>query len=473
MNMSEEEKFQDILTKISEIYHFLMDGEPTPDDEIKARENLINYFNELKNLNLNIDKKDLLEKILNDLEAWDTLDLWFSETTIPNDIKLFIGEKEDVEVKEVEENILDEKIESKPKSPEIDVSEIVKMISEKFKEEIEGLKNEINVLKEEIEKKDQAIKSLISNKKVKVITPSKNSRLPPPVIKIPVIKKAVKIPEEDKKSKEKFFVITKEEKREEVIGETSQESVTKEEDLELTPIPAKPEVLKTKEKLLAEKPPSPPVELISSPMTEHDQEFLESEDSMPSMPMNTIKTEEVVEKEPSLQKEKILDSIQKKIEKPKITSVSVEEVDTVPSEEPKSSLFNVFSSVGQSPLKSSTDSSSREKPKIGIFVTAQEEEPQQEVASLSKNSLESESQAGDSLEMGEDLPLDKDSLYQELIALEGKRYSMEKSFKELERSYDKGSISAAQYRSQSEKLRIQLKQISDKINKIRRLISTL
>ncbi|MHA1706038.1 MAG: hypothetical protein ACTSUX_08130, partial [Promethearchaeota archaeon] len=88
-------------------------------------------------------------------------------------------------------------------------------------------------------------------------------------------------------------------------------------------------------------------------------------------------------------------------------------------------------------------------------------------------SLESESQAGDSLEMGEDLPLDKDSLYQELIALEGKRYSMEKSFKELERSYDKGSISAAQYRSQSEKLRIQLKQISDKINKIRRLISTL
>ena len=73
----------------------------------------------------------------------------------------------------------------------------------------------------------------------------------------------------------------------------------------------------------------------------------------------------------------------------------------------------------------------------------------------------------------EELPTDKDSLYQELIALEGKRYSLEKTFKELEKIYSAGSIDDSEYKKQSDELRGRLNGITSKINKIRRVISSL
>ncbi len=73
----------------------------------------------------------------------------------------------------------------------------------------------------------------------------------------------------------------------------------------------------------------------------------------------------------------------------------------------------------------------------------------------------------------EELPSDKDSLYQELIALEGKRYSLEKTFKDLEKIYSTGSIDDSEYKSQSDGLRGKLNGITSKINKIRRIISSL
>ncbi|MCK4481383.1 MAG: hypothetical protein KAV01_12715, partial [Candidatus Lokiarchaeota archaeon] len=73
----------------------------------------------------------------------------------------------------------------------------------------------------------------------------------------------------------------------------------------------------------------------------------------------------------------------------------------------------------------------------------------------------------------EELPSDKDSLYQELIALEGKRYSLEKNFKEIEKSYSAGSFSDIEYNKRSEELRGKLDIITSRINKIRRVISSL
>jgi len=73
----------------------------------------------------------------------------------------------------------------------------------------------------------------------------------------------------------------------------------------------------------------------------------------------------------------------------------------------------------------------------------------------------------------EELPSDKDSLYQELIALEGKRYSLEKSYKELEKSYHTGFLDDIDYTTRSAELRGNLEEITSRINKIRRVISTL
>ena len=73
----------------------------------------------------------------------------------------------------------------------------------------------------------------------------------------------------------------------------------------------------------------------------------------------------------------------------------------------------------------------------------------------------------------EELPTDKDSLYQELIALEGKRYSIEKNYKELEKKFSTGSINEADFKKQNDELKIKSDEITSRINKIRRVISSI
>jgi hypothetical protein len=74
---------------------------------------------------------------------------------------------------------------------------------------------------------------------------------------------------------------------------------------------------------------------------------------------------------------------------------------------------------------------------------------------------------------GDELSDNKDTLYQELIALEGRRYSLEKNFKELDALYNKGSIADSQYKSESDNLKTKLGEITSRIYKIRRIISSL
>ncbi|MHA1459326.1 MAG: hypothetical protein ACTSQR_06660, partial [Promethearchaeota archaeon] len=68
---------------------------------------------------------------------------------------------------------------------------------------------------------------------------------------------------------------------------------------------------------------------------------------------------------------------------------------------------------------------------------------------------------------------DKDTLYQELIALEGKRYKLERDFKDLEKGFNKGSMSDSEFKSQNNDLKTKMKEITSRINKIRRFISSL
>ncbi len=45
--MSEDERFKSVVQEIKEIFLFLTDQEPTPDDEIDARDKLIEKFTSL------------------------------------------------------------------------------------------------------------------------------------------------------------------------------------------------------------------------------------------------------------------------------------------------------------------------------------------------------------------------------------------------------------------------------------------
>jgi len=86
--MSEEEKFNSIIQEIKDIYLYLTKGEPTPDDEITAREKLINQIQTLKSVKtFNVEANlALFEETLNKLDNWDTLELWFLESELPENI---------------------------------------------------------------------------------------------------------------------------------------------------------------------------------------------------------------------------------------------------------------------------------------------------------------------------------------------------------------------------------------------------
>ena len=65
------------------------------------------------------------------------------------------------------------------------------------------------------------------------------------------------------------------------------------------------------------------------------------------------------------------------------------------------------------------------------------------------------------------LATDQDKLYQELITLEGKKYSLERNLRDLKAIFESGALNESQYKSQYNEKLNELKDISSKIDKIR------
>ncbi len=84
--MTDQGSYTSAFQEIKDLFYFLTEGKPTPDDEIEAKDKLINQFNRLKNASTYSEEIDFIGTILKKLEEWDTLDLWFSETSLPDDI---------------------------------------------------------------------------------------------------------------------------------------------------------------------------------------------------------------------------------------------------------------------------------------------------------------------------------------------------------------------------------------------------
>ena len=71
--MSEDERFKSVVQEIKDIYSFLTNQEPTPDEEIDARDTLIEKFTSLKRLKPKPSHYTMIENVLVELEGWDTL----------------------------------------------------------------------------------------------------------------------------------------------------------------------------------------------------------------------------------------------------------------------------------------------------------------------------------------------------------------------------------------------------------------
>jgi len=84
--MTDQGSYDSALQEIKDIFTFLTEGKPTPDDEIEAKDKLINKFSQLKDNSTYPEEIKFVESILQKLNDWDTLDLWFSETNLPIEI---------------------------------------------------------------------------------------------------------------------------------------------------------------------------------------------------------------------------------------------------------------------------------------------------------------------------------------------------------------------------------------------------
>ncbi|MFX1420341.1 MAG: hypothetical protein ACFE9N_15635 [Promethearchaeota archaeon] len=503
--MSEEEKFKSIIQEIKDIYLYLTQGEPTPDDEIAAREKLIKQIQTLKAIKIfNVESNLLLfEDTLEKLDNWDTLELWFIESELPEFVEKIINITDELpefqpkeEIKESSTTRFHEDLET----ASFDINQIVNKVSEQFKGEINDLKQKIDILKTELEKKDETLQQVSQTKVIKKITPKKDVKLPPPKIKIPVIKKP------DQPPQIKVPTRPEEQKVNKSIGVQSIEQVQSkiEEELEKLNMPSilegkqekKEEVFtkSQKQKRISEIKDSESIlDILEESETPLKSPEVPNFTEMPEKPKKSTLIAEIIEVETSEKEKEIPFAIKESkitqkpvtIPKPKITSVSIEEIEADEIRSTGAELFNVFNSVGDKtteklPTLDETFSSEIIKEKKKDIKKKKKEEKNEidkadampfvdfgftepEISSYSKSESETE----------EELPTDKDSLYQELIALEGKRYSLEKTFKELERSYSTGYIDDFEYKNQSDELRKRLNGITSKINKIRRVIASL
>lgn len=478
--MSAEERFKSTLHEINEIYLFLMNGEPSPDDEIEARPKLINLFNILMSLDAHHEYDGLIEGILDKLEKWDTLELWFSETSIPQDIKSLLKIPDDQAIRDKKSipPLLKTDSPQKIEKTEIDITQIVDKVSEQFKGEIDGLRGTIEGLKKELEKKDETLKSITGKKKVQKIIPKKETKLPPLKIKIPILKKPIQEPKVTHYVK-KVDPIPKEIPQ---IKAPKTEKVNEEKNLvknNLSPIPIKPEIKGSavnKEELTSI--PTKKPEITPYVFEEPKERPLVTEKRKISTVI-TNKTKNTPEVELNKEDQNVLPF---SMEKPKIASVRIEEIETESIKSSANDLFNVFSSVGEKTVEKKPQKAELEEENLEIGKKKKEEKKdvKTEIVEPSQSSPfvvfgKPKSRFGDDIDTSnfDELPSDKDSLYQELIALEGKRYSLEKSFKELEKSYSRGSIADTEFKNQNEIIKKKLSDITSRINNIRRLISSM
>jgi len=474
--MTDQEHYNDTIREISELFSFLTEGQPSPDDEIEAKDKLITFFTNLKNISTDSEQKASIEEVLKKLDDWDTLDLWFSETTLPNDIRIILNIPDDGKFKKEQTQIKDEEptIVSKNEVSEIDLTDIFSRVSDQFKGEIENLKGKIDDLKNELEKKDKVSQSVPTKRKVRKITPNKNVRLAPPKIKIPVIKKLSKPTPISKLSIPKTPIIPDKTEEESVDFETQEVNLEPSKE-RLTPIPFEPldSLINSDKTELTPIPKKTPK--IIPIVIEEPEDIPVATEKRKITPIIT----EVPEKKPFLQNDNAMPFLS---EKPKISAMRIEEIESESIVSSASDLFNVFSSMGNKNSEKPKESHSLTEIPVKVEVKKKEEKKKKS----SKDDQEPEvmpfidfNKVDVSVESTFDSPRldnisdDKDTLYQELIALEGKRYSLERGFKDIERGFNKGSMSDSEFKNQNNDLKTKLSEITSRINKIRRLISSL
>lgn len=490
------------LERLEEIFTHLYAEEPTPDEEINAQEEFIIIFQELiSNLNENsMDLKPILQETLNLVKEWDTLDKWFAE--IPELIdnfekilgkppkKQIVQEKQDLpdpieEIQELPKPI--EEIEE-IKDEEIDPLGIDEIFPEMF-EEKEEIQKEIPMEKKEtfeslVKSNQEILQNLVSQSRKQAekssrrpIDPMKaRSKLQPPKVIIPKVIKPIKkiypgepikdiseIPNTSSKKiillKPKASIKKKSTQVQTLISDQNQsvshpivQNLSIKSSIPKFEIKTEIPKLKVKTQIKANDEPK----ILKAP------KFQPSGSTKPKIKIK-VSTETITDKQTKLSNEKPFVEIPEGTNKGisvKTQPLRSKHKPTVPLIKPsalikpdsKEDLFNIL--LGKSEKKNQSLTAIKEKPR----------------KSGQKANLQ---QKFNFTENDNSKPLTKDELYQELIALEGKKYAIEKTRKRIKTKHDKGDITNAQFITSTDSIRRDLEHISGKINDAREKIQAL
>lgn len=476
-----QEKYTEAIKQIKEIFIKLFEEEPTPDDEIEAKEYLLNLLRQLlNNISGFENKEDLIQETLKIVENWDTLDLWFKEVNgLTENIKKLIEYREKSEIKKKIEEFIQESDEETETTPEFDIKETISQVSDDFKGEISKLKNYISDLEKKLGEKDREIKDVKKKPSTRAppefpVKPKKKSRLQPPKVIIPKIgapliqRKKESAPRKEEKVETKELKKIKAPKIEiaPILDEKPKIGIVSSKKSHFTPLPKK------KIKIGGESVIQPTEKPISKKRPKITHVFAEEIEVTPKEEEEKVKvlpfSDTISKTEPSSAKKMKISNIPEGEttpipKKPKITPVELEEMDLSSTtgdqtEEQKrissKKLYNVFSSA------SSVETKSKQKEQKKVI------EPTQET--LTSGSIIDTQQ----LQEGS-FTYNKDKLYQDLIVLEGKRYSIEKTQKESETKYKKGELDDLAYKREMDKIRAHMGKITSKINEIRKVIQGL
>jgi hypothetical protein len=477
------------LERLEQIFTHLYAEEPTPDEEINAQEEFRIIFEELiSNLDENsMDLKPILQETLNLVNEWDTLDKWFAE--IPELIENFekiLGKPPKKQIVQEKQDLPDpiEEI----KDEEIDTLGIDEIFPEMFEEKEENQK-EIPMEKKEtfeslVKSNQEILQNLVSQSRKQAekssrrsIDPMKaRSKLQPPKVIIPKVTKPIKkiYPGEPIKDISE-------------IPNTSSKKI----------ILLKPKASIKKKPIQVQTPISDQDQSISQPIVQN----LSIKSSIPKFEIKTeipklkVKTQIKTNDEPKiLQAPKFQPSsstkpkIKIKVSTETITNKQTNSNNEIPFVEIPEGT-NTGISVKTQPLRS------KKKPTMPIIKPSQvvvkdskedlfnillgkSEQKNKKFTAIKEKPRKNGQKASiqqkfNFTENDNSKPLTKDELYQELIALEGKKYAIEKTRKRIKTKHDKGDITNAQFITSTDSIRRDLEHISGKINDAREKIQAL
>ncbi|MHA1248845.1 MAG: hypothetical protein ACTSRP_02520 [Candidatus Helarchaeota archaeon] len=462
------------LKKFEGLYKRLMTEDNTPDDEAQAKMDLLEMISNIEAALGDIEGalKDQLEKVKEDLLSWDPYGPWFKEQR-----DLVKG------IYNLITNIKKYKYSGKTipsggaqKLPDIEnlkkeITEIKNTFTQKINkitDDIKNIKKSITIIVKSLQSgktldktsSEELEKSSVSRIKTPATRPTTSTHVPEPIPIPSPIESAPSAPKPiEIKQPSKFKTIQ--------IPTPPTSSIPTLPSTEAAPTPRMPSPQRSK--------PTPvqiPVALEGV-----NEQPMEVEINSQNLETSTEAVDIVSPDLSNILSDKKEQTVESRTDKDTLFSIfSGKEIETEivsvdephePTPEPvsNSSLFKVLTAPEDQLIKPNSTQveifldEDNSEPEV-VELTVEEEAPT-EVSSTAQSSPQSAAPSSTEEDVA------PETLYQELINLEGKRYSLERSIRDLKRDREAGKISDNEYKSKLSKLAKELKEISNRIEDIR------